>query len=238
MIAYENISGKIAVGTIEPQTKLQARRMGFRKQVNKAIMIKGEDLILANMEEPDYGFLDPNRPDATNLIALLSKQTFKTLHTFHLQRYEVANCVIQVDKKVSGQAGAQISTSSRNQPISLVLVGTAFLDEETLPSRGRLLIFKVDTKECRLELLHQTACAGSIQAIETIGENHKYLALAMNNKVVLHTFNMRHGYHFDLSEQDSKVSGTFAQCMKVIDNQIVVGDIMKGVMVFDVKEGR
>lgn len=39
MIAYENISGKIVVGTIEPQTKLQARRMGFKKQVNKAIII-------------------------------------------------------------------------------------------------------------------------------------------------------------------------------------------------------
>ena len=60
----------------------------------------------------------------------------------------------------------------------------------------------------------------------------------MNNRVILHTFNMRHGNHFDLSEQDSKVSGTFAQCMKVIENQIVVGDIMKGIMVFDVKEGR
>ena len=69
-------------------------------------MVRGEELILASMEEPDYGFLDANRPDATNLIALLSKQTFKTLDTFHLERFEVANCVIQVDKKVSGQTGA------------------------------------------------------------------------------------------------------------------------------------
>lgn len=84
MIAYENISGKIVVGAIEPQTKLQARRMGFRKQVNKAVIIRGEELILASMEEPDYGFLDASRPDATNLIALLSKQTFKTLDTYHL----------------------------------------------------------------------------------------------------------------------------------------------------------
>lgn len=83
MIAYENLAGKIVVGTIEPQTKLQARRMGFKKQVNKAVIIQGEELLLANMEEPDYGFLDPNRQD-TNLLALLSKQTFKTLDTFHL----------------------------------------------------------------------------------------------------------------------------------------------------------
>ena len=73
MIAYENTDGKVTVGTIEPQTKLQTRRIGFKKQVNKAIMIKGEDMILANIEEPDFGFIDPNKPDAKNIIALLSK---------------------------------------------------------------------------------------------------------------------------------------------------------------------
>ena len=85
---------------------MQTRRIGFKKQVNKAIMIRGEDIILANIEEPDFGFLDPNRPDAKNMIALLSKQTFKTLDTFMLDRFEVANCVIQIDKKVSGTIGS------------------------------------------------------------------------------------------------------------------------------------
>lgn len=119
-----------------------------------------------------------------------------------------------------------------------MLVGTAFLDEETLPSRGRLLIFKVDPKACRLELVHQLSCAGGVQAISTLRENHKYLTLAVSNRVVLYSFNMRHGHQFDLIEHDSKVSGTFAQSMKTIENQIVVGDMMKGIMVFDVKEGR
>lgn len=45
-------------------------------------MIRGEDLIVANIEEPDFGFIDPNKPEARNMIALLSKQTFKTLDTF------------------------------------------------------------------------------------------------------------------------------------------------------------
>ena len=31
MIAYENANGKITVGVIEPQTKLQTRRIGFKK---------------------------------------------------------------------------------------------------------------------------------------------------------------------------------------------------------------
>ena len=45
-------------------------------------MIKGEELILTNIEEPDYGYLDASKPEARNMIALLSKQTFKTLDTF------------------------------------------------------------------------------------------------------------------------------------------------------------
>lgn len=106
MIAFENSVGKVTVGRIEPQTKLQTRRIGFKKQVNKAIMIRGEDLIVANIEEPDFGFIDPNKPDARNMIALLSKQTFKTLDTFQLERFEVANCILQIDKKVSGVIGS------------------------------------------------------------------------------------------------------------------------------------
>ena len=117
-------------------------------------------------------------------------------------------------------------------------MGTAFADGDTMPSRGRLLIFRVDPKECRLELVHTMATPGSVQAMTTLKANHKYLALGLNNRVILYTLNLRHGNHFDLIEHDSKVSGTFVQCMQAVDSQIVVGDIMKGVMVFDVKEGR
>jgi hypothetical protein len=79
---------------------------------------------------------------------------------------------------------------------------------------------------------------GSIQAMATLRENHKYLVLGINNRVILYSLNLKHGNSFDIIAHDSKVSGTFAQCMKTIDFQIVVGDIMKGLMVFDVKEGR
>lgn len=68
-------------------------------------MIRGEDLVLANIEEPDFGFVDPNRPDAKNMIALLSKQSFKTLDTYEFDRHEIANSVYQIEKKVSGSVG-------------------------------------------------------------------------------------------------------------------------------------
>ena len=107
-----------------------------------------------------------------------------------------------------------------------------------MPSRGRLLIFRVDPKDCRLELVHTMLAPGSIQSMATLKANHKYLALGLNNRVILYTLNMKHGNSFDLIEHDSKVSGTFVQCMQAADNQIIVGDIMKGVMIFDIKEGR
>jgi len=65
-------------------------------------MVKNQDLIVANIEEPDFGYLDSSKPDAKNMIALLSKQTFKTLDTFQLDRYEIANCVMSIEKKSSG----------------------------------------------------------------------------------------------------------------------------------------
>ena len=115
MIVYENTHGKVTIGNIEPQTKLQTRRVTFRKQVNKAIMIRGEDLVLASIEEPDFGFVDPDRPDARNTVALLSKQSFKTLDTHELERYELATSVHQIEKKVSGAAGSHgLRTSFRN----------------------------------------------------------------------------------------------------------------------------
>jgi hypothetical protein len=45
--------------------------------------------------------------------------------------------------------------SSRFEPAKLLIVGTAFLDAETMPSKGRLLVFKINTKEKKLELLKE-----------------------------------------------------------------------------------
>jgi hypothetical protein len=52
----------------------------------------------------------------------------------------------------------------------------------------------------------------------TLRENHKYLALGVNNRLILYSLNLRHGHQFDIISHDSKVSGTFAQCIKTIDN--------------------
>jgi hypothetical protein len=107
-----------------------------------------------------------------------------------------------------------------------------------MPSKGRLLIFKVNAQECKFDLIHEKQAPGSIQALATMKENHKYLILGINNRIIVYSLNLRYGDHFEIEAHDSKVSGTFTQCIKTIDFQIVVGDIMKGIIVFDLKEGR
>ena len=143
---------------------------------------------------------------------------------------------MQLNKKISGLPSH--TTTTRNQPISLILVGTAYMDQETMPSRGRLLIFKLNAKECRIELLKQVNLQGSIQAISTLRENHKFLVLGQNNRVSLFNFALCYGPDIQLTKLDSKVSGAYVQCIKTIGDQIVVGDILKGVIIFDLKEGR
>jgi hypothetical protein len=160
LVVYENSDGKVSIGSIEPQSKLQTRRVGFRKQVSKTIMIHGQELILANIEEPDYGYLDPSKPEKCNLIALLSKRTFKTLDVFGLDRMEVANCVVEITKRIQTHQ-SHVSTV-RNQELRLILVGTAYLDAEAMPSRGRLLVFSLDVKDYKLSLIKKVDLQGSI----------------------------------------------------------------------------
>lgn len=75
LLAYSNSQNKIVLGSMEPKTKLQNRRIGFRKQVQKVVSLDGTepDLVLASIEEPDFGYLDPSKPGALNMLALISK---------------------------------------------------------------------------------------------------------------------------------------------------------------------
>lgn len=66
--------------------------------------------------------------------------------------------------------------------------------------------------------------------------NHKYLVVAVNNRVDLYQFNLRLGEQFDIFLHSSKPAGSFLQVLRTVDNQIIAGDIMKGLTVFDVKE--
>lgn len=79
------------------------------------MLVESKDLIVASVEEPNFAFLDPSTPSATNMIAMLSKQTFKTLDAHKLDRNEIANCCLHIDKKISGNFGSNLSHKSHAQ---------------------------------------------------------------------------------------------------------------------------
>lgn len=62
--------------------------------------------------------------------------------------------------------------------------------------------------------------------------------LGVNNRLDLMQFNLRPGDFFDLSLLDSKPAGSLLNVIKTVDNQVLAGDIMKGLTIFDVKEIR
>lgn len=173
--------------------------------------------MLANVEEPDFGYLDPTTPNCKNLIALLSKQTFKTLDLFELEKMEIANCVIEIKKQPTLQQNHTMASGSAPS-LNLILVGTAFLDSESMPSKGRLLVFNLNTKECKLDLLKQVDLAGSIQAIGTLRDNHRFLVVGQNNKVALFSFGLDHHRQVSLQKLDCKVSGAFVQAIRTIED--------------------
>lgn len=54
----------------------------------------------------------------------------------------------------------------------------------------------------------------------------------------MYSLNLKHGHKFEIEFLDSKLGGSFIQVIKTLNNQVVVGDIMNGVCVFDLVEGR
>jgi len=64
------------------------------------------------------------------------------------------------------------------------------------------------------------------------------MVIAINNRIELYQFNLRLGDNIDLIIKDTKTAGTFLQIIKTFQNQIIVGDIMKGIIIFDLKEHR
>lgn len=101
-----------------------------------------------------------------------------------LKKEEVPNCMLYLEKR---QASI-LSTSSTKQSLKLVLVGTCFMDvDETFPSKGRLLVIEIDTQKRRMNLRHvENITSGSVQAITTLKEDHKYLVLGVNNHIQLY----------------------------------------------------
>lgn len=95
---------------------------------------------MALLEEQDFAYLDETKPDAVNVIAVISRINFKASAMFRLKKGEIPNCIHHMHE------------------MGLV-VGTTFLNpEEQMPSAGRLLLFEPYS----LNLLQEFAMEGSV----------------------------------------------------------------------------
>lgn len=52
----------------------------------------------------------------------------------------------------------------------------------------------------------------------TLMANHKYLCLAINNRIDLFLFNLRYGDNFDLVAQDQRAAGSYTVALKTNNN--------------------
>ena len=89
------------------------------------------------LEEPDFAYLDETKPDAVNVIAVVSRLNFKATALFRLKKTEIPNCI----HYIKGVEQADANGVMTQTPV--LIVGTTFLNpEEQMPTAGRLLLFE------------------------------------------------------------------------------------------------
>jgi hypothetical protein len=114
-----------------------------------------------------------------------------------LEKEECPNCITFVSKKYNAPMYSGIATDHHHfinakTHAGLVLIGTCYIDlNESIPKKGRLLIFNIDSVSLRLNLVHMIRLEGSVMAIQTLKDDHKYLVLGINNQTRVFAFNMK-----------------------------------------------
>jgi hypothetical protein len=75
--------------------------MLFKKQITKSFILpktakNDAENIAVLLEEPDFAYLDETKPDAVNVVAIVSRLNFKASALFRLNKTELANCICYV----------------------------------------------------------------------------------------------------------------------------------------------
>ena len=137
--------------------------MAFKMQISKTLLMPANDSIVVLLEQPNMDYIDSSKEAACNVVGLVSRSTMRTQAIYRLRKGEIANCAYP------------IKTAAKK----CLLIGTAFLDpEETIPSRGRLLMLDADS----MELVQEFTVEGSLQSI-LVSDRNKFLILGVNNQI-------------------------------------------------------
>lgn len=115
-------------------------------------------------------------------------------------------------------------------------MGTSFVDNEPFPTKGRIIILKINSRSRRLKVRHIENVNGSVNALEMMGAESKYLVAGIHNELHFFTLTAATAKTFKLTLNSKSFKNTCIQDIKVVNNTIFVGDLMKSVTVFDIKE--
>ena len=80
--------------------RLQVQRMVFKMQISKTLLVPSNDAIVVLLEQPNMDYIDNSKPQACNVVALVSRSTMRTQAIFTLQKSEIANCAQTIDLDV------------------------------------------------------------------------------------------------------------------------------------------
>ena len=166
LLLYEDDRGVLHLSENDNLRRLQVQRMAFKMQISKTLLLPANDSIVVLLEQPNMDYIDSSKEAACNVVGLVSRSTMRTQAIYRLRKGEIANCAYPIN---SSKAAAK----------KCLLIGTAFLDpEETIPSRGRLLMLDADS----MELVQEFTVEGSLQSI-LVSDRNKFLILGVNNQI-------------------------------------------------------
>ncbi len=60
-------------------------------------------------------------------------------------------------------------------------MGTSFIDNEPFPSKGRIIILKINSRSRRLKVRHVEHTNGSVNALDITGPENNYLVAGIHN---------------------------------------------------------
>ncbi|KAF9588985.1 hypothetical protein IFM89_017664 [Coptis chinensis] len=209
---------ELTIGTIDDIQKLHIRTIPLGEQPRRiAHQEQSRTFAICCMK---YGQSSTEESEM-HFVRLLDDQTFEFISTYPLDTYEYG-CSI-------------LSCTFADDSNSYYCLGTAYvLQEESEPSKGRILVFAVE--DGKLQLIAEKETKGAVYSLNAF--NGKLLA-AINQKMQLYKWMLRDDGSRELQSECGHHGHIIALYVQTRGDFIVVGDLMKSInlLIYKHEEG-
>ena len=209
----------LMIGTVDDIQKLHIRTVPLGEQPRRLAHQESSGTFavgtlkmteVTEMDVDDVGAWVEER----SFVRVLDDQTFEPVTSVELERFEQTTSVLscRFTEDDSGE---------------YYCVGTAYaIPEEPEPTRGRILVFRMDSEGGKLVLICERETKGAVYQLNAF--NGKLLA-AINNKVQLYRWLQRDDGGRELVNECGHHGHVMALYMRTRGDFIVVGDLLKSV---------